>query len=102
MPAKYPIGAVLVHNDADLARSGNHTIRDMIRLQMPNRCVARSRANSRQLSPCQHHTLCHARALRDVRRSEIIQARVPRLVYGADDPKVARSAPASNFCRATN
>jgi tRNA(adenine34) deaminase len=82
-----PIGAVLVHNDVDLARSGNRTIRDndptahaeIVVLREAARILGNYRlANTIlyvTLEPC---AMC---------AGAIIQARVPRLVYGADDPK---------------
>jgi len=82
-----PIGAVLVHNNADLARSGNRTIRDndptshaeIVVLREAARILGNYRlANTTlyvTLEPC---AMC---------AGAIIQARVPRLVYGADDPK---------------
>ena len=82
-----PIGAVLVHNNADLARFGNRTIRDndptahaeIVVLREAARILGNYRlANTTlyvTLEPC---AMC---------AGAIIQARVPRLVYGADDPK---------------
>ena len=82
-----PIGAVLVQNDADLACSGNRTIRDndptahaeIVVLREAARILGNYRlANTIlyvTLEPC---AMC---------AGAIIQARVPRLVYAADDPK---------------
>ena len=82
-----PIGAVLVHNGKILARSGNRTIRDcdptghaeIVVLREAARLVGNYRLADTTLyvtiEPC---TMC---------AGAIIQARVPRLVYGADDPK---------------
>src|ERR1700757_5395728 len=82
-----PIGAVLVHNDADLARSGNRTIRDndptahakIVVLREAARILGNYRLAGTTLyvtlEPC---CMC---------AGAIIQARVPRVVYGADDPK---------------
>jgi len=82
-----PIGAVLVHEGKILARSGNRTIRDcdptahaeMVVLREAARLLANYRLVSITLyvtiEPC---SMC---------AGAIIQARVPRLVYGADDPK---------------
>src|SRR6267378_3933879 len=64
-----PIGAVLVHDGKILARSGNRTTRD---------CDPTAHAEIIlyvTIEPC---SMC---------AGAIIQARVPRLVYGADDPK---------------
>jgi tRNA(adenine34) deaminase len=82
-----PIGAVLVHNDAVLARSGNRTIRDndptahaeIIVIREASRLLSNYRLAGTvlyvTLEPC---TMC---------AGAIVQARVPRLVYAADDPK---------------
>jgi tRNA(adenine34) deaminase len=82
-----PIGAVLVHDCKILARSGNRTIRDndptahaeMIVLREAARLLGNYRLADTTLyvtiEPC---CMC---------AGAIIQARVPRLVYGADDPK---------------
>ena len=82
-----PIGAVLVHDGKILARSGNRTIRDndptahaeMVVLREAARLLGNYRLADTTLyvtiEPC---SMCGG---------AIIQARVPRLVYGADDPK---------------
>src|SRR5438309_5772095 len=82
-----PIGAVLVHDGEILARSGNRTIRDcdptahaeVVTLREAARHVGNYRLSDTTLyvtiEPC---SMC---------AGAIIQARVPRLVYGADDPK---------------
>jgi tRNA(adenine34) deaminase len=82
-----PIGAVLVHNDAVLARSGNRTIRDndptahaeIVVLREASRLLGNYRLAGTTLyvtlEPC---CMC---------AGAIIQARVPRVVYAADDPK---------------
>src|SRR5947208_358540 len=82
-----PIGAVLVHDGTILARSGNRTIRDgdptahaeMIALREAARLLGNHRLTDTTLyvtiEPC---SMC---------AGAIIQARVPRLVYGCDDPK---------------
>jgi len=82
-----PIGAVLVHDSKILARSGNRTIRDndptahaeMVVLREGARLLGNYRLADTTLyvtiEPC---TMC---------AGAIIQARVPRLVYGAEDPK---------------
>lgn len=85
--SEVPIGAVLVHSDAVVARSGNRTIRDndptahaeIVVLREAARLLGNYRlANTTlfvTLEPC---AMC---------AGAIVQARVPRLVYGADDPK---------------
>src|SRR5882724_5034854 len=82
-----PIGAILVHDGKILARSGNRTIREndptahaeMIVLREAARLLSNYRLANTTLyvtiEPC---SMC---------AGAIIQARVPRLVYGADDPK---------------
>ena len=82
-----PIGAILVHEGKILARSGNRTIRDndptahaeIIVLRESARLLCNYRLANTALyvtiEPC---SMC---------AGAIIQARVPRLVYGADDPK---------------
>src|SRR6266700_567136 len=82
-----PIGAVLVHDGKVLARSNNRTIRDndptahaeMVVLREAARLLGNYRLSGTTLyvtiEPC---SMC---------AGAIIQARVPRLVYGADDPK---------------
>jgi tRNA(adenine34) deaminase len=82
-----PIGAVLVHDGKILARSGNRTIRDndptahaeMVVLREAARLLGNYRLADTTLyvtiEPC---GMC---------AGAIVQARVPRLVYGADDPK---------------
>ncbi len=82
-----PIGAVLVHDGKVLARSNNRTIRDndptahaeILVLRTAARLLGNYRLSGTTLyvtiEPC---SMC---------AGAIIQARVPRLVYGADDPK---------------
>jgi tRNA(adenine34) deaminase len=82
-----PVGAVLVHDSKILTRSGNRTIRDcdptahaeIVVLREASRLLGNYRLGDTTLyvtiEPC---SMC---------AGAIIQARVPRLVYGADDPK---------------
>jgi tRNA(adenine34) deaminase len=82
-----PIGAVLVQDDKVLARAGNRTIRDcdptahaeIVVIREASRSVNNYRLSGTTLyitlEPC---AMC---------AGAIIQARVPRVVYGADDPK---------------
>ena len=82
-----PIGAVLVHQGKILARANNRTIRDndptahaeIVALREAARVLGNYRLADTTLyvtiEPC---SMC---------AGAIIQARVPRLVYGADDPK---------------
>ena len=82
-----PIGAVLVHDGEILARSGNRTIRDNDPTAHAEMVVLREAAgllgNYRLADTTLYVTIepCSMCA------GAIIQARVPRLVYGADDPK---------------
>jgi len=81
-----PIGAVLVQDDTVLARSGNRTIRDNDPTAHAEIVVIREAArllgNYRLASTTLYVTLepCSMCA------GAIVQARVPRLVYAADDP----------------
>lgn len=82
-----PIGAVLVQDGNLLARGNNRTIRDcdptahaeMVVLRQAARALGNYRLGGVTmyvtLEPC---AMC---------AGAIIQARVPRVVYGADDPK---------------
>jgi tRNA(adenine34) deaminase len=82
-----PIGAVLVHNGKILVRSNNRTIRDndptahaeIVALREAARRLGNHRLADTTLyvtiEPC---SMC---------AGAIVQARVPRLVYGAEDPK---------------
>src|SRR5207249_11758691 len=82
-----PIGAVLVHEGRIITRSGNRTIRDcdptahaeIIVLRKAARVVDNYRLAGATLyvtvEPC---SMC---------AGAMIQARIPRLDYGADDPK---------------
>ena len=82
-----PIGAILISGGEVIARSGNRTIRDvdpsahaeMVVIREAARVVGNYRLAGTTLyvtlEPC---AMC---------AGAIIQARIPRLVYGADDPK---------------
>jgi len=82
-----PVGAVLVHDGKIVARSNNRTIRDIdptahaeiIVLREAARLLGNYRLAGTTLyvtiEPC---SMC---------AGAIIHARVPRVVYGADDPK---------------
>jgi tRNA(adenine34) deaminase len=82
-----PIGAVLVHEGSILARSGNRTIRDcdptahaeIVALREAARIIGNYRLAATTLyvtiEPC---SMC---------AGAMIQARVPRLVYGAAEPR---------------
>jgi tRNA(adenine34) deaminase len=82
-----PIGAVLVHNDAIIASGGNCTIREndptahaeIVVIREASQRLGNYRLGDTTLyvtlEPC---AMC---------AGAIIQARIPRLVYAADDPK---------------
>ena len=82
-----PVGALLVHEGQIIARSGNRTIRDcdptahaeLVVLREGSRKLGNYRLAGTTLyvtvEPC---SMC---------AGGMIQARVPRLVYGCDDPK---------------
>ena len=82
-----PIGAILVHDSRIVARSGNRTIRDgdptahaeIVVLREAARVLGNYRLADTTfyvtIEPC---SMC---------AGAMIQARVPRLVYGCDDPK---------------
>lgn len=82
-----PIGAVLVQDEKIVARGNNRTIRDcdptahaeIVALREAARLISNYRLSGMTmyvtLEPC---AMC---------AGAIIQARVPRVVYGADDPK---------------
>jgi len=82
-----PIGALVVHDGKILAISGNRTIRDCDPTAHAEIIVIRDAArllrNYRMADTTLYVTLepCSMCA------GAIIQARIPRLVYGADDPK---------------
>jgi tRNA(adenine34) deaminase len=82
-----PIGALVVHDGKILARSGNRTIRNCDPTAHAEIIVIREAAralnNYRMAGTSLYVTLepCSMCA------GAIIQARIPRIVYGADDPK---------------
>jgi tRNA(adenine34) deaminase len=82
-----PIGAVIVHEEKILVRAGNRTIRDNDPTAHAEIIVLREAAlllgNYRLAGTTLYVTLepCSMCA------GAMIQARVPRLVYGADEPK---------------
>lgn len=87
LAGEVPVGAVLVRDAQIVARSGNRTIRDtdptahaeIVVLREAARALCNYRLAETTLyvtiEPC---TMC---------AGAMIQARVPRLVYGCDDPK---------------
>ena len=82
-----PIGALLVHEDEVLARSGNRTIRDNDPTAHAEIVVIRQAArflNNYRLAGTTLYVTLEPCAMC---AGAIIQARIPRLVYAADDPK---------------
>ncbi len=87
LAGEVPVGAVLVRDAEIIARSGNRTIRDTDPTAHAEMVVLREGArvlgNYRLVATTLYVTLepCSMCA------GAMIQARVPRLVYGCDDPK---------------
>jgi tRNA(adenine34) deaminase len=82
-----PIGAVLVHNGMILSRSGNRTIRDCDPTAHAEIVVLREAARLLNNYRLADTTLYVTIEPCSMCAGAIIQARVPSLVYGADDPK---------------
>ena len=82
-----PIGAVLVHHGKILARSGNRTIRDCDPTAHAEIAVLREAARLLSNYRLADTTLYVTIEPCSMCAGAIIQARVARLVYGADDPK---------------
>jgi tRNA(adenine34) deaminase len=82
-----PIGALIVHDGNILARSGNRTIRDCDPTAHAEMVVIREAARVLQNYRMPGTTLYVTIEPCSMCAGAIIQARIPRLVYGADDPK---------------
>ena len=82
-----PIGSVLVHDAKILARSGNRTIRDNDPTAHAEMVVLREAAHLLGNYRLADTTLYVTIEPCSMCAGAIIQARVPHLVYGADDPK---------------
>lgn len=82
-----PIGAVLVYREEVLVRSGNRTIRDCDPTAHAEIVVLREAAKKLRNYRLAESTLYVTLEPCAMCAGAIIQARVPRLVYGADDPK---------------
>ena len=82
-----PIGAVLVFRDEVLARGGNRTIRDCDPTAHAEIVVLREAARALDNYRLAATTLYVTIEPCSMCAGAIIQARVPRLVYGCDDPK---------------
>ncbi|MGC1617388.1 MAG: tRNA adenosine(34) deaminase TadA [Candidatus Acidiferrum sp.] len=82
-----PIGALIVHDGKILARSGNRTIRDCDPSAHAEMAVIREAARILKNYRLAGTTLYVTLEPCSMCAGAIIQARIPRLVYGADDPK---------------
>ena len=90
-----PVGALLVHDGTILARSGNRTIRDCDPTAHAEIVVMRKAARALTNYRLADTTLYVTIEPCSMCAGAMIQARIPRLVYGADDPK--GGAVRSNF-----
>jgi tRNA(adenine34) deaminase len=82
-----PIGALVVHDGKILARSGNRTIRNCDPTAHAEIIVIREAARALNNYRMAGTTLYVTLEPCSMCAGAIIQARIPRLVYGADDPK---------------
>jgi tRNA(adenine34) deaminase len=82
-----PIGAVLVHEGKILARSGNRTIRDCDPTAHAEIVVLREAARTLRNYRLAGTTLYVTIEPCSMCTGAMIQARIPRLVYGVEDPK---------------
>jgi tRNA(adenine34) deaminase len=82
-----PIGAVLVRGDEVLARGGNRTIRDCDPTAHAEIVVLREAARKLKNYRLADTTLYVTLEPCSMCAGAIVQARVPRVVYAADDPK---------------
>ena len=82
-----PIGALIVLGDKILARAGNRTIRDCDPTAHAEILVIRETAHLLRNYRMPGTTLYVTLEPCSMCAGAIIQARIPRLVYGADDPK---------------
>jgi tRNA(adenine34) deaminase len=82
-----PIGAVLVYRGEVLARGGNRTIRDCDPTAHAEIVVLREAAQKLANYRLAETTLYVTLEPCAMCAGAIVQARVPRLVYAADDPK---------------
>jgi tRNA(adenine34) deaminase len=87
MAGEVPIGALLVHEDKIIARSGNRTIRDNDPTAHAEIVVLREAAQILNNYRLANTTLYVTLEPCAMCAGAMIQARVPKLVYGADDPK---------------
>jgi tRNA(adenine34) deaminase len=87
MAGEIPIGALVVHDGKVLARSGNRTIRDCDPTAHAEIVVIREAAAALRNYRISGTTLYVTIEPCSMCAGAMIQARIPRLVYGADDPK---------------
>jgi tRNA(adenine34) deaminase len=82
-----PVGSVLVYRDEVLARGGNRTVRDCDPTAHAELVVLREAAQKLANYRLAETTLYVTLEPCAMCAGAIVQARVPRVVYGADDPK---------------
>jgi tRNA(adenine34) deaminase len=82
-----PVGAVLVHDGVVIARSGNRTTRDIDPTAHAEVVVLREAASVLRNYRLADVTLYVTVEPCGMCAGAMIQARIPRLVYGCDDPK---------------
>ncbi|MFI5059411.1 MAG: tRNA adenosine(34) deaminase TadA [Candidatus Acidiferrales bacterium] len=82
-----PIGALLVHDGSVVARSGNRTIRDCDPTAHAEIVVVREAARALGNYRLAGTTLYVTIEPCSMCAGAMIQARIERLIYGADDPK---------------
>jgi tRNA(adenine34) deaminase len=82
-----PIGALVVYDGKVLARSGNRTIRDCDPTAHAEIVVIREAAAALHNYRISRTTLYVTLEPCSMCAGAMIQARIPRLVYGADDPR---------------
>jgi tRNA(adenine34) deaminase len=87
LAGEVPVGAVLVHDAKIVARSGNRTIRDCDPTGHAEIVVLREAARALDNYRLAATTLYVTIEPCSMCAGAIIQARVPRLIYGCDDPK---------------
>jgi tRNA(adenine34) deaminase len=87
LAGEVPVGAILVHDAKIIARSGNRTIRDTDPTAHAEMVVLREAAHALRNYRLAATTLYVTIEPCSMCAGAIVQARIPRLVYGCDDPK---------------
>jgi tRNA(adenine34) deaminase len=87
LAGEVPVGAVLVRDAKIIARSGNRTIRDTDPTAHAEMVVLREAADALGNYRLTATTLYVTIEPCSMCAGAMIQARIPRLVYGCDDPK---------------